>query len=462
MRRHLLALLAALAVLLAGLGVPAGATTTGGAERVEAAGGHGRPAAPRPVVFVHGSSGSASQFETQAQRLASNGYPVSWVEAHEYDSTFTTTSLAQVHAGLQARVDALRERTGVEQVDLVAHSLGTFVVQRYLTSTAERAAAVAHYVNLDGAPADGLPGGVPTLAVWAEANPDAEVVGARNVHLDDQAHTEVVTSPETFAEVHRFLTGRAPRTTAVVPERGPVDVSGRVVLFPTNVGAEGTTLTVHRVSALTGRRVGRPAATVAVGADGAFGPLRLDPRARYELAVTHPQGQVHHFYRQPLLRSTALLRLLTGVPGTGLDAVSPHSERHVNLTVSRNREWWGDQGTAGDRLLVDGLDVLAPAVAPRQRRVIGVFVVDDGADGVSTPGHALPAFQLPFLTGVDAYVPADPRARRTVLVQVRPRGGHGRVQTVAVPAWPSSGHRVSVQVDDHLQSARWAPLLVRP
>jgi triacylglycerol esterase/lipase EstA (alpha/beta hydrolase family) len=35
----------------------------------------------RPVVFVHGSSGSGAQYESQAMRFASNGYPASYVRA---------------------------------------------------------------------------------------------------------------------------------------------------------------------------------------------------------------------------------------------------------------------------------------------------------------------------------------------------------------------------------------------
>ena len=37
--------------------------------------------APLPVVFVHGSSGSAQQFETHAMRFTSNGFPQSRLHA---------------------------------------------------------------------------------------------------------------------------------------------------------------------------------------------------------------------------------------------------------------------------------------------------------------------------------------------------------------------------------------------
>ena len=38
---------------------------------------------PRPIVFVHGQSGSASQFATQFLRLSSNGYPPELLFAYE-------------------------------------------------------------------------------------------------------------------------------------------------------------------------------------------------------------------------------------------------------------------------------------------------------------------------------------------------------------------------------------------
>ena len=96
-------------------------------------------------------------------------------------------------------------------MDLLGHSLGTFVSQSYLASPA-RAANVAHYVNIDGASADSPPGGVPTLAIWAGAAPPiGEIAGALNVTLDGQEHIESATSPEAFFEMYQFFRGDAPR-----------------------------------------------------------------------------------------------------------------------------------------------------------------------------------------------------------------------------------------------------------
>ncbi|MFD0785694.1 alpha/beta hydrolase, partial [Micromonospora azadirachtae] len=132
--------------LLAGIAVAAGLSVTTVAPTAGARAG----TSYRPVIFVHGSAGSASQFQTQAKRLASNGYPIDIIEAQEYDSPNVAAILPQIYAELDARIGRLLTGSGADKVDLLAHSLGTFVMQSYLGSSPARAGRVAHYVNLDG------------------------------------------------------------------------------------------------------------------------------------------------------------------------------------------------------------------------------------------------------------------------------------------------------------------------
>ncbi|MEU5882700.1 alpha/beta fold hydrolase [Spirillospora sp. NPDC047279] len=434
--RRLMALVAATTLVLGLAAPPGNAQTRPGAHT-----GH-----PRPVVFVHGSSGSGGQFETQARRLNGNGYRTDQIEAHEYDSTFSVNTPAQIYAALDARIARLLDRTKADRIDLLAHSLGTGLMQAYLRSSPDRAAKVAHYVNLDGATSADQPGGVPTLAVWGEGSPDRAVGGAVNVRFPDQSHTQVVTSPETFAEFFRFFNGRAPRTTDIVTQRH-VRLSGRAVLFPTNVGAQGARLDVFRVDPRTGRRLTRrPEASHPITGDGSWGPFKADGRAHYEFAIVWSESSVHHLYFQPFRRSDALVRLLTSRPGEGLSGRMETSDRHTNLVVNRQKEWWGDQGAAGDSLRVDGREVLNAAIAPRAKRVIGLFAFDRGVNGVTDLSAPIPEFfAQPFMTGLDLYVPSG---RRPVPIVVRPRGG-GPVDVLNVPALPSSTHRISLQFDDY-------------
>ncbi|WP_430501416.1 alpha/beta hydrolase [Micromonospora trifolii] len=403
----------------------------------------------RPVIFVHGSAGSAAQFETQAKRLASNGYPIDIIEAHEYDSPNVATILPQVYAGLDARISRLLAATGADRVDLVAHSLGTFVSQGYLNSSPERAARVAHYVNLDGRPATSPPGGVPTLAIWGEGDPARAVVGAINVHLPDQSHTQTVSSAESFTEIFGFLRGRAPHTTRIVPQLfGAARVSGRAVLFPSNVGVTGATLEVYPVSPLTGGRLSHlPAHRLPLSGDGSFGPLPVLATARYEFAIVRPGAATHHFYFQPFLRSDSFVRLATSEPGEGLSGLVETSDRHTALTIQRQKEWWGDQGDAGDHLWINGRDVLNAANTPRVKRTIGIFAFDDGSDGVTDLTAPLPEFfSQTFITGMDVFIPAAPAHLGLVRITVGQRGGGYEV--INVPNWRSSTDRVTVSVDD--------------
>jgi hypothetical protein len=251
-----------------------------------------------------------------------------------------------------------------------------------------------------------------------------------------------------------------------------VSVAGRVVLFPENVGYAGTRLDVWEVSALTGQRR-RAVSTSAIDATGAFGPLRVRHGTTYEFAVTREDGSVHHFYQQPFTRDDHFVRLNTGRPGAGLEAYTKSDPRHVNLTVVRAREMWGDQPVS-DRLLVDRLgdgvpplNVLTPGVAPRSSpggvggntgEVNALFLTDVGAR--TATGYAdsdqqtdlaknqlFPFDNLTFLSAADVYVPASPTATGTVRLTMVPRSG--RTAVVNVPNWPSTGHRLSVTFPDH-------------
>jgi pimeloyl-ACP methyl ester carboxylesterase len=435
-RRRLLALAAAAVLTVAAAPVPAVAST-------------GTPSY-RPVIFVHGSAGSAAQFQTQAKRLTGNGYPIEIIEAHEYDSPAIATIVPQVYAGLDARITRLLAATGADRVDIVGHSLGTFVVQGYLTSSPARAARVAHYVNLDGRTAAGLPGGVPTLAIWGEGDPARSVAGGTNVYLPDQSHTQTVSSAESFREIFRFLRGHPPATTRIVPERsGTARVSGRAVIFPANAGVGDATLEVYPVSRLTGRRLSaRPQHVVPLSGDGSFGPLPVFATARYEFALLRTGAATHHFYLPPFVRSDSFVRLLAGRPGEGLGALVDTSDRHTALVFSRQKEWWGDQGDAGDRLWINGRNILNPANTPRTKRVIGIFAFDDGSDGVTDLTAPLPEFfGQTFITGMDVFIPAAPARHGVVSIAVRQRGGG--LDVAGVPNWRSSDHRVTVNIDDY-------------
>jgi pimeloyl-ACP methyl ester carboxylesterase len=404
----------------------------------------------RPVIFVHGGAGSGAQFESQAMRLTSNGYPAKLVAVHEYDSTFGLNTMEEVWAGLDTLIAQMLDDSGADKVDLLGHSLGTSVLQGYLNSSPDRAANVAHYVNIDGRTATALPGGVPTLAVWGEGSPTRTIVGAENYYAPDQAHVQVATAPETFAQFYEFFTGRAPKTTGIRGQRRPV-LSGEANIFPSNVGAEHANLEIWEVDGRTGMRKGRrPAATFEIGPDGAWGPFKAKSSKHYEFALVSDQGTTHHFYAERFRRSDHLIRLLTSVPGTGLDQLREKSDRHSSLTVVRYKEWWGDQGDGSDTLAIDDTSILNAANAPRTKRVNAIFAFDIGSDGVTdlTAPHPV-IFSLPFLTGMDVFIPATTPPNATVRVAMTSRTGGGETVSVNIPNWASTTHHTSIQFRDY-------------
>lgn len=419
-----------------------------------AASAHDSRTPRRPVIFVHGFVGSGGQFESQAMRFTSNGYPADRIGVEEYDSTFATTTMAKVWDDLDGLIARLLTQSGADGVELVGHSLGTAVSQGYLTSSVSRAAKVAHYVNLDGAPAASPPAGVPTLAVWGEGNSALQIGGATNVYQPDHSHVQVATSAETFDAMYRFFTGHAPPTTTIDTQHHVV-LSGRAALFPSNAGAAGTTLQIWEVERRTGlRKHNRPEATFSIGADGAWGPFRGSSHRYYELAILFP-GSTHHFYFEPFLRSDNLIRLLTQQPGTGLDALREKSESTAGMIFIRYKELWGDQGALSDALTVNGQNVLTPAIAPRAKRLNALFAFDHSLDGVTNLSAPIPAFAaLPFISGADVSLPASTPPDRTIHVAVTPRGGGGRVESLNVPNWASSTNFTSIQLRDFVQTTR--------
>jgi pimeloyl-ACP methyl ester carboxylesterase len=427
---------------------PAGAQDGSGTEPPGDDAGH------LPIIFIHGFLGSGQQFEALALRLTSNGYPADHIEMFEHNSlTYGTGNNPEQNEAVWVRIDELiadlEARTGDDQVYLAGHSQGTYVSQAYLNSDPARAANVAKYVNLDGATDVGgsgtAPGGVETLAIWGEGDPAREVPGATNVRFPDQAHTEVVNSPETFAEVYEFLLGEPPELTEVVRE--PADeivVSGRAQLFPENTGATDATLRIFEVDGETGERLDDdPEATYELTGNGDWGPFEADGEAYYEFAISREGAGTHHVYMQRFVRSSRWVRLLTSEPGGLADSFWELGDQHQNLVVMRNKEWWGDQGAGGDTLEVNGQNVLTPAISPRSNRTIGVFVHDFNVDQRTDLSAAVSPTGILFLTGADLYIPAADPPDGTTSVVATPRRGDGP-EAVCIPNFASTNDRSSV------------------
>ena len=419
----------------------------------------------KPIIFVHGFAGSAAQFESQAMRFTSNGYPANYIYTYEYDSAAGLSPQfppANVLDGIDQVIATVLKDTGADKVDIVGHSLGTKVSQAYLTSSPERAAKVAHYVNIDGMTSTELPGRVPTLALWAGRRPPeflqaGDIVGAANVTFPNVTHVECATCPEAFVEMYKFLVGRAPVTDKIVAEpSGNIELAGRAVIFPKNTGVQdpGATLQIWEVDGKTGARTtSQPLATYPIGETGAWGPFNARSGVNYEFCLLQ-EAFMTHYYFEPFIRSDYLIRLNTEVPGTGLSSHADTSDRQSNLLIMRNKEFWGDQGANSDVLTVNGSNIVTPEICPLNKLVIAIFVNDNGADGKSDLTAPIPYFFSViayFISGADLFIPAANPPDGTIPLVLTPRGGSG-TQVINVPNWVCEKDRISVQFNDFIQA----------
>jgi hypothetical protein len=420
-----------------------------------------------PIIFVHGGSGSASQFESQGMRFDENFYPHEYVNALDYDSTLTVETQEDVWNRLDALIADIEDETGAHQVDLIGHSFGGLMCYQYIESSPERAAKVAHYVSIDSSSTynlgvDHAPGGVPTLALWGDHGtcPGCSIAGMTNVTLTNHTHVQMASSADSFVEMYKFFAGFPPLTKEIFPQiLGPIELAGRAVLFPQNVGVAGASLQIWKVNRDTGARIGKkPAAVYAIDATGNWGPFRAKMGQAYEFDIVREGQSDHPFYYEPWVRSDYLIRLNTSPePGGGVSGYMDRSPNHVNLLISRNMELWGDQGANNDVLEVNGVNVISPTTHPITKLVNAMFVYDKGSDGISHLGVPLmPYHAIGFFTGVDVYVPgASPPDGTTSLVLTSRLGG-GKTQTINVPNIASSQvRRISVSFNDWVLPWPW-------
>ncbi|MDT7837377.1 twin-arginine translocation pathway signal [Aquabacterium sp. OR-4] len=181
--------------------------------------------------------------------------------------------------------------------------------------------------------------------------------GADNVVLPGRDHREVSYHAEAFAQAWRFVTGRAPASTAVQPEeRVLLDglATGITAGSPSNQPAPGARVSVYAVDAATGARLGAPLLDKTVAADGRWGPLATDARTALEFVLAVPGLATTHVYRAPFARSSAVVHLR---PERLLPADAQAAAAVVNLSRPR-----GYFGLPRDVVLLDGAP--APGIAP--------------------------------------------------------------------------------------------------
>lgn len=100
-----------------------------------------------PVIFVHGYTGSASNWTTAMSVFRAAGWSSGNLFAYEYNSYGNNVTNAR---GLASYVDTVKSRTGASKVAIVNHSMGGLVSQYYLKVLGGNT-NVSHLASIAGA-----------------------------------------------------------------------------------------------------------------------------------------------------------------------------------------------------------------------------------------------------------------------------------------------------------------------
>ncbi|MBI3373208.1 MAG: hydrolase [Betaproteobacteria bacterium] len=355
------------------------------------------------IVFVHGNGDTAALWHTTIWRFESNGYDRRLLHAIDFANPLARaddaaaqenrSSAAQQREELAAKVAEVKRVTGRAKVALVGNSRGGNAIRNYLKNGGG-AAHVSHAV-LSGTPNHGVRAaddglgnefngrgpfltqlnaganevveGVKFLTLRSDTNdkyaqPDGRFLGqpgkptnvsyegpalkgAENVVLPGLDHREVAFHPRAFAEMYRFIAGRAPRQLDMAPEATIIlngKLSGYANRGPTNLPLAGAQLEVFEVSASSGERIARVHAKT-IGSDGLWGPLNARPEAYYEFVITAQGYPVTHIYRSPFARSSEFVHLRP--------AASAPAGQSSTVSITRPR---GYLGHGRDTFTIDG------------------------------------------------------------------------------------------------------------
>ncbi len=333
-----------------------------------------------PILFVHGNGDHAALWITTLWRMESNGVardrmlavnftdPVARADDTKPEPNKSSTEDQRRELG--EAIQELKRRTGAPRVALVGNSRGGNSIRGYIKGGGS--ADVSHAV-LCGVPNHGIydgdsglnnefngrgpflrglnegesevtPGtsfltlrsdgmdkyaqgdgrfvgkpGTPT-GITAEG---PALKGATNLVLGAVDHRETAFSPRAFREIYKFIAGREPERVAIMPET-EVALSGLVTGtpggVPTNRAVAGASVEVYRVSPDTGERLGGAIHASQTGADGRWGPAKVDPSWYLEMVLTSAGSTTTHFYRSPVPRSSDIVHLRAARPLGPADA----------------------------------------------------------------------------------------------------------------------------------------------
>jgi pimeloyl-ACP methyl ester carboxylesterase len=359
-----------------------------------------------PIIFVHGNGDHAALWLTTLWRFESNGYPADRLHAFNFTDPLARADDAVAQAGrsssedqrreLEAAIDGMLARTGASRVALVGSSRGGYAIRNLIQGGG--GTKVSHAVlcgvpnrgvfdwefspgsefngrgpflkRLNGGDSDVVPG-TAFLTLRSDGNDKfaqgdgrfvnragtptgitatgPELRGATNLVLGQLDHREVAFHPRAFREIYKFVAGREPARLDIAAEP-QVTLDGLVTGFPggtqTNRPVAAATVEIFRVSPDSAERIGTPVLQRVTGADGRWGPAKVEPTWPLEFVIAAPSHPITHIYRSPFPRSSAILHLRPGRPLGDAD-----KDAGAVVQMSRPRGYFG---IPRDVVLLDG------------------------------------------------------------------------------------------------------------
>jgi triacylglycerol lipase len=191
-----------------------------------------------PILFVHGWSGSASNWSTMIGRFEKDGYPKSYLSAYSYNTS--QSNKVDAEKEVKSHVESLEKATGASKVDIIAHSMGSLNTRWYIKFVAGGEANVDDWVSLGGPnhgtetanlcfstactemrigstflkelnAGDETPGAVNYGTWWSPCdefiNPDSSVPlsGATNTETACISHLSLLTDEAVYKQVREFI-----------------------------------------------------------------------------------------------------------------------------------------------------------------------------------------------------------------------------------------------------------------
>jgi triacylglycerol lipase len=190
-----------------------------------------------PILFVHGWSGSASNWSTMIGRFEKDGWPKSYLRAYSYNTSQSNKTDAEQY--VKPEVEKLLKTTGAAKVDIVAHSMGSLNSRWYIkflggeskidewvslggpnhgtetanacftTSCSEMRIGSTFLSELNAG--DETPGEVNYGTWWSPCdefiNPDSSVslTGATNTQTACISHLSLLTDSTVYTQVREFV-----------------------------------------------------------------------------------------------------------------------------------------------------------------------------------------------------------------------------------------------------------------